>query len=179
MIRYLLGKIFKKNVDFMLYTIPFLNIFLCFTLFDFHVYNDSSKIITILACTSLFALIGIAVNLRRFIKTLQRPYQKSNLYMALSCIFTTITFFASLYTIIYIALPNSFAGFNETTQLNKCIDMLYFSIITFTTLGYGDIYPVHSIAKIFVSIETMSFFIFFGILASNHTIFIKPKENSL
>lgn len=32
---------------------------------------------------------------------------------------------------------------------------LYFSIITFTTIGYGDLYPVGAWAKILVGIESL------------------------
>lgn len=178
MIRSLLSKIFKKNFDGILLIAPFINIALCYTLFTENISNDDSKKLVFLIFICFFALIGIAVNLQRFIKTLQKPYQKSNFYIVLSCIFTTITFFSLIYAIIYMVLPNSFAGLNGATAFDKCTDMIYFSIITFTTLGYGDIYPLASIAKIFVSAETLSFFIFFGILASNHAIFINPKVRS-
>lgn len=175
MLRFLLSKIFKKNMDGVLYIAPVVNILLCFTIFNRYIYQDGSENLIFLILTCLFAMIGITVNLYRFIRTLQKPYQKSNLHIVLCCIFTTITFFAVIYTTIYSVLPNSFFGLHGVTSLDKCIDMVYFSIITFTTLGYGDIYPIASIGKIFVSIETMSFFIFFGILASNYRIFIKPK----
>jgi voltage-gated potassium channel Kch len=33
------------------------------------------------------------------------------------------------------------------------IDFLYFSVATFTTTGYGDIFPLTSAGKIFVSTE--------------------------
>lgn len=33
---------------------------------------------------------------------------------------------------------------------------LYFSVITFTTIGYGDLYPVGTFAKVLVGAESLS-----------------------
>lgn len=144
-----------------LFIVPMIHIVQCYLLTTENIGNDIFSKSIFLIVTCFFAMIGITVNLRRFIKILQKPYHKSNFYIVLSCIFSTITFFALIYTLIYVVSPNSFKGINGSTPLDTCIGMIYFSIITFTTLGYGDIYPLVSIAKIFVSLETLSFFIFF------------------
>ena len=44
----------------------------------------------------------------------------------------------------------SSGGFNQ--QINNLLDALYFTVITLATIGYGDVYPVTPIAKIFVII---------------------------
>ena len=53
-------------------------------------------------------------------------------------------------------------------------DFIYFSITTFATVGYGDIIPVSSIAKILVTLEIfLSFLIIVFALANINKIHIK------
>lgn len=57
---------------------------------------------------------------------------------------------------------------NETMFLNyqtepHPFDYFYFSIVTFTTLGYGDLVPVTPLEKLIVSIEVMLGFIMLGV----------------
>jgi tetratricopeptide (TPR) repeat protein len=44
------------------------------------------------------------------------------------------------------------------------IDPFYFSVVTFTTLGYGDLHPVGILGKLLASAESMSGLIMFGLL---------------
>ena len=79
----------------------------------------------------------------------------------------TISIFALLYMFIGIeTLDNDTIGINISTLknyslieiLNTYIDLWYFSMVTFTTVGYGDLVVTSSIGKILVSLE-----VFFGI----------------
>lgn len=45
-------------------------------------------------------------------------------------------------------------------------DYFYFSVVTFTTLGYGDVLPVGSFGKVLACLEVVSGFVMFGILLS-------------
>ena len=58
-----------------------------------------------------------------------------------------------LYAVVELVNPGSFAGsqesFNESSQLSN---FLYFSLVTMTTLGYGDIVPIDRFAQ---SLATM------------------------
>lgn len=54
---------------------------------------------------------------------------------------------AMTYTIVNLVTPGSFAGFSPMDGLGWDSEWLYFSFVTMTTLGYGDILPVSATAR--------------------------------
>lgn len=54
---------------------------------------------------------------------------------------------AMTYTVVELASPESFAGFAPTREQGWDSEWLYFSFVTMTTLGYGDILPVSATAR--------------------------------
>lgn len=60
---------------------------------------------------------------------------------------------AVLYHVIYSNDSTSF--FSSHNKLLKFHDFVYFSIVTITTLGYGDIHPVSLTAKLIVTVEVI------------------------
>lgn len=64
---------------------------------------------------------------------------------------------ATLYQVLYLWLPNAFnlpAGATMTPEEQR-ENLAYFSFVTLTTLGYGDITAVHPIARMFVTFEAL------------------------
>lgn len=61
--------------------------------------------------------------------------------------------FVALFTFVGLLAPNAFAGltFEDTPELAS--NLIYFSFATLTTTGYGDITPVHPIARSLSNIE--------------------------
>ena len=57
-----------------------------------------------------------------------------------------------LFAVIYSSLPSD--AFKESPQMHFW-NSLYFSIVTITTLGYGDVTPTTDFAKILVSVESL------------------------
>ncbi len=51
------------------------------------------------------------------------------------------------YTLINLSAPESFTGFSPLQDPGWDSEWLYFSFVTMTTLGYGDILPVSGIAR--------------------------------
>lgn len=176
MIRILLEKIFKKDFTLLLYLAPILSVALSHLILTEYSPENSSLQTFYFIALLLSTACSIVITLHRFANALRKPYQRSNIHIMLSSIFSTITFFAFIYTVLHTFIPGSFANFAGATPWDTLVNSLYFSIITFTTVGYGDIHPVASIAKIFTSVETLSFFIFFVLLTSNHKSFFNQGE---
>lgn len=70
------------------------------------------------------------------------------------CVFLILGFFwAGIYNIINTFDPNAFRGL---TYPKTQVELVYFSFITLTTLGYGDIAPVSAFARMFSSLEAIA-----------------------
>ena len=55
-------------------------------------------------------------------------------------------------------------AFNLGNGMNALFNGVYYSIITMTTVGYGDIYPQNTLARIIVSMECLTSYILLGIM---------------
>jgi ion channel len=83
--------------------------------------------------------------------------------------------FATDYTCLYKFDPASFEGLSvhSDSYAHDLFDFFYFSIATFSTVGFGDIAPVSGIARIVVMLEIfLSFFIIVFALANIKKIHI-------
>jgi voltage-gated potassium channel Kch len=47
------------------------------------------------------------------------------------------------------------SGLSKIENKNPFVDFFYYSLVTITTLGYGDIYPTKRWTKLLVSLETV------------------------
>ena len=55
---------------------------------------------------------------------------------------------------------------SSTISTHDFLECLYFSVVTFTTLGYGDIHPVSDIGRIIVITEVSIGYIMLGLLVA-------------
>ena len=93
------------------------------------------------------------------------------LVLLLSIILLIVSF-----AIIYIINYNDFKYSNGSipnNPLDRFVDMLYFSTMTLTTVGYGDITPVSKLAKLMVIIESLTFTVIISFIIMN----FKSKTN--
>jgi hypothetical protein len=63
--------------------------------------------------------------------------------------------FVALYTLVGAVFPNSFSGLSVAARASLPSDLVYFSFITLTTVGYGDVIPVHPVARSLSNVEAI------------------------
>lgn len=125
----------------------------------------------IVAVVFIIQSILIIYNIKKYGKI----NRESISILILTCILGIIINFAIIYQSIYIIHYGSFKYVNELNGFfDRFVNWIYFSVITFTSLGYGDIVPVSNVAKIFVSIEAIMFTVIISFIMMNFT---KSKEN--
>jgi hypothetical protein len=64
--------------------------------------------------------------------------------------------FVSLYCFVALIVPSAFSGLGRLRDdLTNASDLIYFSFVTLTSVGYGDIVPVHPVARSLANVEAI------------------------
>jgi len=63
--------------------------------------------------------------------------------------------FAALFTIVGMIVPHAFSGMVLEDNPALASSVIYFSFVTLTSTGYGDIFPVHPVARSLCNLETI------------------------
>ncbi len=74
---------------------------------------------------------------------------------------------AILYTFLIQLQPEAIRGLEPENWVNALSTMTYFSFVTLTTLGYGDISPVTPVAQVLVILEAVTGMFYFAILVAS------------
>ena len=74
---------------------------------------------------------------------------------------------AMLYLLIAEAIPDSFNGVSHAPWLDNFATAVYFSFVTITTLGYGDISPATPLARFLVYMEAIVGVFYMAILVAS------------
>jgi hypothetical protein len=113
---------------------------------------------------------------QRQIYVLQRNYFAASLYWlwqvtsnygeslgrwAATCLLVILTFAAT-----YDAFGAIASTVGSPPAALHFFDYIYFSVITFSTLGYGDLHPVGTLGQAIACVEVFAGFIMFGVLLS-------------
>jgi hypothetical protein len=96
-----------------------------------------------------------------------------NFYFYMAIMPFLIGYFALIYKAFGVVTPDSI---NSSVQLNW-LDSFYFSIVTWTTLGYGDFRPSNDETKIFVMTEVLLGYIYMGLFIGKLLILGLGKQN--
>jgi len=120
-----------------------------------------------LSGTCLFWLY-IATHILRFIIH-QQHINAELVYAAIAVYFIIGLVWTSAYQIIELHNPHSFSIMNEIAYKKQELffQMWYFSMVTLTTLGYGDITPITMTARSFVILEAMTGQFYLAILIAS------------
>ena len=71
------------------------------------------------------------------------------LYLAIAVVFV------ALFTFMGTLVPKAFSGLSVEDSPALASNLVYFSFTTLTTTGYGDIFPVHPIARSLCNLESI------------------------
>jgi hypothetical protein len=63
--------------------------------------------------------------------------------------------FAGLFGILGILVPHAFSGLELTDSPALASNVIYFSFVTLTSVGYGDIVPVHPVVRSLCNVEAI------------------------
>jgi len=63
--------------------------------------------------------------------------------------------FTALFTMIGLIVPNAFSGMTFEDNPALASKVIYFSFVTLTSTGYGDVFPVHPVARTLCNLETI------------------------
>lgn len=85
-----------------------------------------------------------------------------------------------LYLLLIEFIPQSFSGFDGITWQENFSDVIYFSFVTLTTLGYGDILPINPLARFLVYSEVIIGVFYMAIVVSSlvGSGISKPNSNN-
>src|SRR5450631_1082041 len=63
--------------------------------------------------------------------------------------------FTALFTMIGLLVPGAFSGMKFDDNQALASNVIYFSFVTLTSTGYGDVFPVHPVARSLCNLETI------------------------
>jgi Ion channel len=63
--------------------------------------------------------------------------------------------FVALYSIVGLLVPDAFSGMSFEDSPALASKVIYFSFVTLTSTGYGDVFPVHPVARSLCNLETI------------------------
>ncbi|MEL6538065.1 MAG: ion channel [Bacteroidota bacterium] len=124
---------------------------------------------------SMVYLVYFLVLFVEIIRFLIRPsYINADIISASACgYFLLIEMSVFLYSILFYQNTDSFGGVNASGPATAFMDLVYYSTVTVTTIGYGDITPTTHAGRLIVSLFGMAaqFYsvVLVGILISKFT----------
>jgi hypothetical protein len=84
------------------------------------------------------------------------PVISGNRIVGAICVYLMLgVIWALIYALLESAMPGSFKGLSESAWRVWNTDWVYFSFITMSTLGYGDILPISSSARALAYLEAI------------------------
>lgn len=96
----------------------------------------------------------------------RKTVDNNTLVSAICIYYSMAMFWAMLYGIIAIFIPDAFNFNLESHPQERISELLYFSMVTLTTLGYGDLTPVAPTARSIAVMEAMVGQIYLTILVA-------------
>ncbi|HEY4284585.1 MAG TPA: potassium channel family protein [Chthoniobacterales bacterium] len=139
--------------------------------------NPAPEEIFLVACIAL--VFFVVLNLLRFVLNassvdLEVLCASISAYLMLGLIWTMA------YWLIALLNPDAFS-FNVATdakQTMEGVNAFYFSFVTLSTLGYGDITPVSGVARMLAAMESMTGLLYVAVLIARLVALYSAPKNS-
>jgi hypothetical protein len=96
--------------------------------------------------------IAVVANVVVFVLRLYEPPWSYNLHLLYLLIAVG---FAALFAFVGLSIPDSFKGVAFEDDAALASELFYLSFVTLTSTGYGDIVPVHPVARSLCNIEAI------------------------
>lgn len=117
--------------------------------------NFPSKLFVMASFVSLFAFLLLAISYTLKQVAIENVISANRLVGAI-CVYLLLgVIWAVAYSALDLLAPGSFREFSQVEGLAWDSEWLYFSFVTMTTLGYGDITPVSATAKALAYIQAV------------------------
>jgi len=125
----------------------------------------------------LTAFFGFAVaGLFPYLKN-ARSVTNSHLFTAISIYLLLGMLWFALYSAIDIFYPGSFVHVNATVA-DRRSELLYFSLVTLSTVGYGDVVPLHGEVRMLAALEGVTGVLYVAITVAVLVSAYKQQNNS-
>ncbi len=124
---------------------------------------------TVLVLAAVKVLFFLSHTFRRIGGGIETCHSFNELLLVLALLsFTIVISFALDFACLAHAAPASFSGTQTTAAFwQQMFDFFYFSIVTFATIGYGDIVATTMAARALVILEIITSFIMIVFILSN------------
>ncbi len=125
----------------------------------------------------LAALFGVcAFGLFSYLRT-ARTIRDAHLYTAVSIYLLLGLQWFALYSVFDVLSPGSIQH-NAAVKADRHAELLYFSLITLTTIGYGDVIPVQGEVRILAALEGIAGVLYIAITVALLVSAYRPRDNS-
>ena len=112
-----------------------------------HLHASRTAATVALTCTLAFCAFSIAFTAKHLFRAGTYRIDRNRLVGAISVYLLLGIGFGVLNMLIELWSPGSFTGLKPGENSAVGIEMIYFSFVTLTTLGYGDVTPVRPMAQ--------------------------------
>lgn len=116
------------------------------------------------AAVMIFLIIAIAYTFKQI--AVDSTISTNRIIGAIAVYLLLGVLWSVAYTIVELLWPGSFRGFESGTGATWASDWLYFSFVTMTTLGYGDIAPVSATARMLAYMQAIFGQLYIAILVA-------------
>jgi hypothetical protein len=128
-------------------------------------------------CLIAFLLVSISYTLRQVVFGTELD---TNRLVGAICVFLLLgVIWALAYSFLELLIPASFSGIEPGAAEGWESDWIYFSFVTLTTLGYGDITPVSATARSLVYMQAIAGQFYIAVLVAGLVgAYISEKQSS-